>query len=207
MKRSLKTLLLAGAAIALAVPFVIPNSADAIISGSSHDFQAQAWAAGEICKPCHTPHGAKVVADAPLWNHTTTTATFAPYTSSSMNVTPGQPAGRSVLCLSCHDGTVGLEAFGTVTPGTIMISGTPLVGTDLTNDHPISFNYDTSQGADTGAFTARASVNGNIKFFGSGGDQMECASCHAVHNDGVAGRYMLRMTRTASAICLACHIK
>lgn len=46
------------------------------ITGSSHDFTTQAWSGGRICVACHTPHKANTsVADAPLWNHTNSTAT------------------------------------------------------------------------------------------------------------------------------------
>ncbi len=52
------------------------------IAGSAHDFSGEAWnAAGEICIPCHTPHNADITAaNAPLWNHELTAATYYFYT-------------------------------------------------------------------------------------------------------------------------------
>lgn len=46
--------------------------------GQAHDFSGTGWAGGEICKPCHTPHGAKLDENNEpigwLWNHKLTTA-------------------------------------------------------------------------------------------------------------------------------------
>jgi len=81
-----------------------------------------------------------------------------------------QPNGVSKLCLSCHDGTMAIGAVnvlngtftdrnpatadiamqgtgpgGTMAPGEGTTTGfTRYLGTDLTNDHPISVNYDTT---------------------------------------------------------------
>jgi predicted CXXCH cytochrome family protein len=39
-------------------------------------------------------------------------------------------------------------------------------------------------------------------------DQVECASCHDVHNTFTATTdKLVKITRAGSAICLACHIK
>jgi len=114
------------------------------IVGTAHDFSNEGWnTTGEICIVCHTPHNADItVSDAPLWNHEITTANFTPYSSSTMNATVGQPDASAKLCLSCHDGTVALDNFGGTTGGTNFISGGALIGTDLSNDHPVSFVYD-----------------------------------------------------------------
>ncbi len=66
----------------------------------------------QICAFCHTPHAATPNA-IPLWNRKLSTATYTPYTSSSLdaNVIQGsldQPGGSSKLCLSCHDGTLAI---------------------------------------------------------------------------------------------------
>ena len=47
------------------------------ITGSAHDFSIAAWAGGQVCVACHTPHNAKGTATAaPLWNHTITTQVY-----------------------------------------------------------------------------------------------------------------------------------
>jgi hypothetical protein len=116
------------------------------ITGSLHDFSSSSWSGNQICLPCHTPHGADTsVPDAPLWNHATSTANFTLYTSTSLDATVSQPTGRSLLCLSCHDGTVARDSFGGNT-GTRFISpgSTSHIGTDLRDDHPVSFTFNTA---------------------------------------------------------------
>jgi hypothetical protein len=114
------------------------------IVGSAHDFTNQTWT-DEICIVCHTPHNANTdVDDAPLWNHELTTKIYDLYDSPTFDATDiGQPTGASILCLSCHDGTVALDAFGGET-GTVTIgdeSPRNIGGDELANDHPISFTY------------------------------------------------------------------
>jgi hypothetical protein len=57
---------------------------------------------------------------------------------------PGTPTGVSLACLSCHDGTLGINApiggIGTNQPYYIAASAT--IGPDLHVVHPISFTYD-----------------------------------------------------------------
>lgn len=182
------------------------------IIGSAHDFSNESWnTSGEICIVCHTPHNADIsVGDAPLWNHETTLATFTPYASPTMDATVGQPSASSKLCLSCHDGTVALDNFGGTTGGTNFIIGDALIGTDLLDDHPISFTYDAALAiTDNGLYdpTTTSSglggtINDDLLFAG----QMQCASCHDVHN-GSGENNLLRLNNDASALCLTCHNK
>ena len=198
-----------------ALLFLVNVGLGQTIVQSAHDFSQQTWnTTGEICVCCHTPHNADItVPDAPLWNHKSTTATFQLYASPTFNgaATITQPNGSSKLCLSCHDGTVALEDFGTITNGTHFISGVNNVGTDLRNDHPISFVYDAAlASADAGLWNPTTHPSG----IGSGtisqtmlfNNKLECASCHDVHNStGIA--HLLRKTNAASALCLTCHNK
>ena len=185
------------------------------IVGSKHDFSTATWnTSGEICKVCHTPHGAVVMPSAPLWNHTLSTATYTVYSSPTLNAgspagTLGQPSASSKLCLSCHDNTV---AIG----GSTFIStvGTPVgyanLGTDLSNDHPVSFTYDAALVALDPGLKPVTSPSG----IGSGtiassmlfGGKMECASCHDVHN-GAGIAHLLVKSNAASTLCLTCHAK
>jgi len=184
------------------------------IAGSAHDFSAASWntTTGEVCNVCHTPHNALNVTDAPLWDHMVTTATFTLYTSPSMNATVGQPAGSSKLCLSCHDGTVALDNFAGTTTGTNYITGNQLVGTDFSNDHPISFTYDAALAtADGGLFNPTTALSGvtttgtiNDDLLLSG--QMQCSSCHDVHNASGLNSLLVK-TNAGSALCFTCHDK
>ncbi len=182
------------------------------ISGSAHDFSGDAWnTTGQICIVCHTPHNADLtVATAPLWNHeVTTVAAYTLYSSATLDATVSQPGNESKLCLSCHDGTVALENFGGTSGGTNFITGTALVGTDISDDHPISFLYNAALAtADGGLFdpsTANSGLGGTISADMLFAGRMECASCHDVH-DNINGMF-LRINNAGSALCLTCHDK
>lgn len=180
------------------------------ITGTAHDFSSSGWSGGEICIVCHTPHNADAsIADAPLWNHASTAATFTLYASSTMNGTTGQPDASSKLCLSCHDGTVALEDFGGTTTGTNYISTGDLT-TDISDDHPISFTYNTALATADGELVDPATANSGL---GSTidadmliGGKMQCASCHDVHNTAGVSSLLVK-SNAASALCLTCHDK
>lgn len=182
------------------------------ITGSEHDFSGDTWnATGEICVVCHTPHNADAtVTNAPLWNHEVTGSTFTVYSSATLDATVGQPGGSSKLCLSCHDGTVALDNFAGKTTGNQFISGGELLGTDLSNDHPLSFAYNTALATADGGLADPATTNsglgGTIDADMLFAGQVQCASCHDVHNgSGVAK--LLRKSNAASALCQTCHAK
>jgi len=87
------------------------------------------------------------------------------------------------------------------------------LGTDLSGDHPISFTYDdalaTTDGELNAPTTTASGLGANIDddmLFGAGADQLECASCHDVHNTAGINPLML-MDNTNSELCLTCHIK
>ena len=138
------------------------------ISGTAHDFSGSSWnSSGKICITCHTPHNAdNTVTQSPLWNHEVTTATFTLYSSSTLDATLGQPDAISKLCLSCHDGTVALDNFGGTTTGTSFVTGNDLIGTDLTDDHPVSFVYNaalaTTDGELHNPITTNSGLGGTI---------------------------------------------
>jgi len=188
----------------------------ASIVGSDHDFSAKGWSGGRICIVCHTPHSADTsVADAPLWNHDVTQATFITYSSPTLDATVGQPSSVSKLCLSCHDGTVAVDSYGGNT-GTQYVSGSKKVGTNLSNDHPISFTYDSALAAADGELLdPAADGDGNPQTVGDGtpylplfAGKLECATCHDVHNTAIQNNPSLLIRPAAgSQICLTCHVK
>ncbi len=216
--KKLLFLILAGACL------IFASNAMAVISGSVHDFTESGGGpvsiTGEdqLCVFCHTPHGATTT-DAPLWNHTETSASFQAYQSGSLTATVGSPNGVSKLCLSCHDGTVGIDAYGTQTGVPTMITNDrgALIGTDLRNDHPVSFTYNTQLSTDDGALfdpsTKTTALGGTIEedlLYGTAGSKtMECASCHDVHNGAVADAAgnLLRISNAGSGLCITCHNK
>ncbi len=69
-----------------------------------------------VCVFCHTPHGANPSLPlAPLWNRSVPVdTTYTPYDAPNFDAsgtTPGQPKGVSLACLSCHDGTIAIDAL------------------------------------------------------------------------------------------------
>ena len=182
------------------------------ISGSAHDFSTKGWSGGEICVVCHTPHNSdNTVTSAPLWNHEVTAATFTLYSSSTLDAVVGQPDGNSKLCLSCHDGTVALDNFGGTTVGTSFINGEKKLGTDLSNDHPVSFTYDATLATTDGGLydpTSQTSgLGGTIDADMLYNNELQCASCHDVHNNSGVSDHLLVKSNASSALCLTCHNK
>lgn len=179
--------------------------ADGGIRGSAHDFSSQGWSQGEICVVCHTPHHASQALDTPLWNHATTTASFTLYGSSSLQNPVGQPGTHSKSCLSCHDGTVAMDSFGG-TAGTRFMSGAALVGTDLSNDHPIGITmyHEAGLNCQTCHQQHPSRFVSVLPFYDG---KVECATCHDPHNGGAGGVKMLRKPNTGSLLCLHCHAK
>jgi hypothetical protein len=206
------------ASLTLIGGLAICSTAPAAITGSYHDFSGTNWADGQICLPCHAPHNNQNITGDLLWNHDTTKATYTLYDSPTGDVTPGQPAALSKFCLSCHDGTIALDAYSSHTTTTsTMIAGLANLGTNLGNDHPVSFLYDAnlvSADAATGGGvvglvaptdSTKVGVAGLPLFAG----MMECATCHDVHNkhDTAKGDGLLNTPNDASKLCLTCHIK
>lgn len=193
------------------------------ITDSAHDFSKSGWTT-RICVACHTPHNSDTtVSDAPLWNHALTASTFTMYARTSLDgVITGQPDGVSKLCLSCHDGTVALDSFGGAT-GTSFISAGKNLGTDLSNDHPISITFNAITAASDGGLHNPTTTNVTI---GAGGTKtrtgsidavmlsngtVQCSSCHDVHNTftvpGAVGEPLLKVSKAGSTLCLTCHDK
>ena len=126
----------------------------------------------EICIFCHTPHNSKP--NSPLWNRSQPGQSYTPYSSSTVQASPGQPTGASLLCLSCHDGTIALgkvlsrQSNITMQGGvTTMPSGTGRLGTDLSDDHPISFNYSSALQSN-GELVQPGSLTGAVKLDANG---------------------------------------
>jgi len=195
------------------------------IKDSHHDFSGAAWSGNKVCLPCHTPHNANMeVFDSPLWNHQNTVATFQIYSSETMDGVPGQPTGKTKLCLSCHDGTVAIDNHGGFTGGTRYATFGNL-GVNLKNDHPLSFTYDTQLSqVDGGLYdpsTTPSGLGGTIEENLLDNGKLSCISCHDVHisrnTQGCSGCHQLhpmvttdlslKIPMEGSELCLTCHKK
>ncbi|MDH3282203.1 MAG: cytochrome c3 family protein, partial [Gammaproteobacteria bacterium] len=161
-----------------------------------------------ICIFCHTPHNA--VPSDPLWNRRASGSNYTPYSSSTAIASPGQPTGASILCLSCHDGTIALgDVLSRSSPipfaggTTTMPVGPGRLGTDLSDDHPISFVYSASLANQSGELIVPSALTGPVRLDASG--QLQCTTCHDAHNDPF-GKFLV-MPNSASALCQTCHQK
>ena len=218
-----------------------------------------------ICIFCHAPHHAYRLAGTvlgtgpvavsaaydylPLWNHPQTVQTFTPYYNGpgapdaavsmkgAQSILNGITVGSaSLLCLSCHDGSVAVNQYGnapqdtrSISTGTTTITSQYRIGADgyLANHHPIGFDYDAVAAIDLeiipsasavfdhtidvgiyGAVAGQINVGGAIPVnnFLWNG-KMECSSCHAVHNTGNSGEKLLYVSDANSNLCLSCHLK
>ena len=71
-------------------------------------------------------------------------ANYRIYQSSTFDAPASQPTGASKLCLSCHDGTIALGRVLSradrirMVGGDFMPAGLTNLGTDLSDDHPVS---------------------------------------------------------------------
>jgi predicted CXXCH cytochrome family protein len=177
----------------------------------SHDFSAEAWSGGDKCVTCHVPDATDTnVPRTQLWNHEVTTAEFVLYKSGTLDARLGSPSGVSLLCLSCHDGTVAIDHFGSVPAGTQFMRGAALLGTNLTGDHPISFVYDTAlvnlDGGLHDPTTRTSGLGGSVDDDMLFDGQVQCTSCHDPHGSSGVPKLLL-ISNAGSALCLTCHDK
>ena len=160
----------------------------------------------EICIFCHTPHNS--TPKTPLWNRNLPVSAYTVYTSRSLQAVPGQPTGSSKLCLSCHDGTIALgsvlsrgqqvQMAGGITT---LPPGRSNLGTDLSDDHPISFLYDDALVARNPKLKSPGSLPPSVKL--DPRRELQCTSCHDPHNDQY-GNFLV-MSNVTSQLCNTCH--
>ena len=96
----------------------------------------------------------------------------------------------------------------TLTPGGNVdangyITGTPNLGTDLSDDHPINFTYDDALASADGGLNPPSSTPA-VQALLIGGT-VQCSSCHDPHDDTYPP--FLVTDNTNSALCTTCHIK
>ncbi|UCG56708.1 MAG: hypothetical protein JSU70_17810 [Phycisphaerales bacterium] len=186
------------AILVLAIVAILQSPTVAQIKGSPHDLSA--LSAGDACSFCHTPHSTSL--QTPGWSRQLSTAVYKIYQSSSLDARPGQPTGASKMCLSCHDGTVALTHTGRSGPsGTYITPGEANLGTDLSDDHPISFVYSDSLSAKDPQIRPPATLPQELALDRSG--ELQCTTCHTAH-DNRYGAFLV-MSNQRSAMCTSCH--
>lgn len=220
------------------------------ILGTKHDFTGLNKRAGVVAMPtvafsdygspcvyCHLPpeHEGKdttVKGGIPGWNRfVPATTRYDLYDSRTLDNKVRTPSPISLLCLSCHDGTMAVD-MTVFQPNTfksaedaalhLRINGANTlmncgkchngeaahsieikhIGTDLQNDHPISMTYAGLTGKDEDFWPPDSEYG-----FDNGvklyEGKVECATCHNVHNPDVN----LLLRASADRLCETCHIK
>ena len=201
----------------------------AAVKGTPHDLSKGSTSL-EICAFCHTPHGA-AQGQGPLWNRNGDTSSYTHYNSATFQMSQNNssvtrtPGYGSMACLLCHNG----QASALVNypgPGSVIADSNyiftmgstgaydkwAMVGKDLSNDHPITFEYSADTIAlDTGnednGFPAPSSgkIQGTVgakawyRLYGTNKDQFECATCHAVHHTPQGSGYTTGTWNVADA--------
>jgi predicted CXXCH cytochrome family protein len=134
------------------------------------------------------------------------------------------PGSTSLLCLSCHDGSIAVNSYGNPSqPVASQSNGSALMGPAyvvgqngvLQNHHPIGFSYGLVQSVDTEIRVASSplgtagAISNHLYASSAAGavDTMECGTCHSVHNKGNSGESLLWTSDQNSALCLSCHNK
>jgi len=163
----------------------------------------------EICVFCHTPHNGR--RDIPyLWNKSDTATSYTPYQSSTLHATVGQPTGASKLCLSCHDGTIALGALLTRPAEIPFVGGVRFIpdgraklGTDLSDDHPVSLVYDGALATSNLELKDPLTLPAPVRL--DQNKELQCTACHDSH-DNSNGKFLV-MTNQYSGLCTTCHSK
>jgi len=157
------------------------------------------------CIYCHAPHNA--LSNSQLWNQTLSTNQYTLHPDSTGTPsTPTTVGMASMRCLSCHDGSVGVGR--TVAIGTLQMTGAlrANLGTQLEGSHPFSMQPEIKDNP-TLVSTLVASHTTKDDAVSLVENNIECSTCHDVHNqykDPRSPKFLVR-DNTGSRLCLACH--
>jgi predicted CXXCH cytochrome family protein len=154
----------------------------------------------DLCAFCHTPHSATGLRG--LWSHQLQPVTYKLYESSTTEAHLQQPTGSSRLCLSCHDGVIAVGSLQRqADPSLGKLTGATALGTDLSDDHPVSFVYDQALVTRRRNLANPSTLAGGVRLDHTG--QLQCTSCHDAHD----ARHpdFLVMDPSHSSLCVVCH--
>jgi len=189
---------------ALAQPASVVDSPHNLSAGGPGPVRASME--DQVCIFCHAPHNATPVQ--PLWNRVMPTEAYTIYTSRALEAQPDQPTGMSKLCLSCHDGTIALGMVASLSTPIVMSGsvstipeGSGHIGTDLSDDHPISFRYDATLANRNPRVKDPALLPQGVRLDSNG--ELQCTSCHDAHNNSL-GKFLV-VRNDASQLCTSCH--
>ena len=164
------------------------------------------------CYYCHAPHNG-LGGQTPLWNQKLSTQTYTTYTSTTdpdLGVNQPTPGTSTLLCMSCHDGTIApgqTQAYGSV-PMNGSMKPANVLGTNLQGSHPNSLILPLKDSPDLVASLVSsgttADPNHKIKLIKG---NIECTSCHVAHVQSIdsASPNFLPIDSSNGQLCLACH--
>jgi predicted CXXCH cytochrome family protein len=224
--------------------------ADDPILGSKHDFTGLNDRAGVAamsgvafsdygysCVYCHIPPEETGANPADFggidgWNrYVPALSNYQLFDSRDMDNKTGAPNPISMLCLSCHDGTMAvdmvvfkpatfdsdrdyalhmrlnpsddIESCGKCHDGVVAHDiDIKMLGTDLRNDHPISMRYSGFDFTDND-FRTPDTIDGFNNGVKLYNGNVECMTCHNVHDPS---RELL-LRANAEVLCFTCHTK
>jgi len=246
--KTLRTLVI-GSAMGAAL-MLLPSRSDGAVGivGSLHDFYSNtnAWIGGtnkwltgtrtNVCGECHTIHHAPDPKNGPLWIHTMSKQTYKTYdqagseTFDALGLTVAL-GSSSKACLSCHDGTVGINDQTSLIAGPSgtstnqIVGGTPVYvadavipinNNDLTHMHPIGVSYTAAAGVlPAGELNNTSGVWPNTpgsptiaQMLKGTSHTMECSTCHDIHRTrGNAPNSGIYTIASGQNLCLGCHNK
>ncbi len=212
----------------LFVLLLIVMTAHAGVEQTKHNFTSATyspnaffWGTQQVCAFCHTAHNAG--SQSPLWNHETNDLQpYTMYTSPTIDMTQSAtPHNGSLVCLSCHDGTIAVNSLNNVpgpeaagsygSPGGAALDATgkltsssgAFVGTDLSDDHPVGITYDATKDPDFKSKTGNPQAYPDKLL--DEGLYVECTSCHNPH-DNTYSNFLVE-SNAGSALCARCHSK
>lgn len=165
--------------------------------------------AGMDVEPCEFCHGNHGIANSVLSQAQGYGFSYVSFEGLLDMTADPQPTGNSLLCLACHDGTLGSRSAGSRS-GLLGSCGNchvdrlagglePRFTKDLRNQHPVSVYYDPTLDP---SFSSVAEVEaaGLVLFDG----KVQCMTCHDPHTN-VAPPF-LRTTDSGEGLCLICHL-
>lgn len=203
------------------------------IVGSAHDFsdtmrlRSTTHGIREVCTVCHAPHNGGTT-EVPLWRGNLAQGDFPSdnprysfvyqlYSSDTLDATVNQPRAPSKACLTCHDGTISKgPVVNCRSCHYVPDSDLYRRNTNLTNDHPFSFTFDTALAQKDGALqdpagTPVPSLGGKTIQRGMlFQNRLECPSCHDVHatkGDSATAPHLLLVDNKNNKLCVTCHNK
>jgi len=95
-----------------------------------------------------------------------------------------------------------VRSRGLVIQVTGPISAQDNLGTDLSDDHPVSFRYDSSLASSDPQLKSPAGLTGAVRL--DKDSQLQCTSCHDPHNDNFKN-FFLRVDAVRGNLCVSCH--